>query len=219
MPRREKYDPETPMGGTKAAESGVNKNIFLDSPVPFLSLQNPSPLEVLYEDPKEDSISILSSEDGRTANGIVAINLNGINHDVQEEEDEDELDASTSSTSYLLTSPPVARNTTTAAATAMTSASNEASLRQRARSRLVVVAATSPFFARENSNRSAAAAKVGVVNDGAIELEELDLQFDLDLDLDLRKDTLQAWQRLEQEIRDFQELVAEFSHLISVVTP
>ena len=163
----------------------------------MMILQNPSPLEVLYEDPKEDSISILSTEE-------VGLMVRGTQQESEDDLEESVANASTSSTSYLLASP------------------NSPTLLGRANKSKLVVAATSPFFsqmraANSRARNSNGGGKIGHVNGVIICSDDPDLQFDLDLDLDLRRDTLQSWGRLEQEIHDFQELIAEFSHIIATV--
>ncbi|XP_059088807.1 uncharacterized protein LOC131884927 isoform X2 [Tigriopus californicus] len=121
-------------------------------------------LEVLYEDPKEDSISILSGEDGTATRG--------------------ELECQGQSVSNLEHDPPPS--------SIYSSKPPPSQLR------------TIPNTYKQGTILSTS---LGAVNHwGTTSIN----------DLDRRKDTLQSWQRLEEEIRDFQLLIAEFSSNVVV---
>ncbi|TRY61593.1 hypothetical protein TCAL_10275, partial [Tigriopus californicus] len=142
-------------GGSAAGQAGT-----VTSP----QQQGGGTLEVLYEDPKEDSISILSGEDGTATRG--------------------ELECQGQSVSNLEHDPPPS--------SIYSSKPPPSQLR------------TIPNTYKQGTILSTS---LGAVNHwGTTSIN----------DLDRRKDTLQSWQRLEEEIRDFQLLIAEFSSNVVV---
>ncbi len=144
-------------------------------------------MEVLYEDPKEDSVSILSSEE--VASGAVStVTL--------------ATSADTLATSASAGASPAPNAIASAPSTNGDRFSFSASAVEDFR-RGVSVPLSSSNSVQHPPHRAPHLANRHSFFPSA----SLD-------DLDQRKDTLQSWRQLEEEIRDLHDLIAEFSNIV-----